>query len=68
MSLFLFHLQPFHTHFKESYCNCDKYLESSSRTCKLQQILKDEEREVNSQWPMQALLFVTRSSTRTLPY
>lgn len=68
VSQFLSHLQHFHRPFKESYCNSDKYLEISSHKCKLQQILKDEEREVNSQWTMQELLPITCSSTRTLPY
>lgn len=68
VSQFLFHLQHFHRPFKESYCNSDKYREISSHKHKLQQILKDEEREVNSQWTMQELLSITCSSTRTLPY
>lgn len=67
-SQFLFHLQRFHRPLKESYCNCEKYLEISSHKRKLQQILKDEERKVNSQWTMQELLSITCSSTRTLPY
>lgn len=67
-SQFLFHLKHFHRPFKGSYCNWDKYLEISSHKRKLQQILKDEERQVNSQWTMQNLLSVTCSSTRTLPY
>lgn len=67
-SQFLFHLRHFHRPFKGSYCNWDKYLEISSHKHKLKQILKYEEREVNSQWTMQDLLSVTCSSTRTLPY
>lgn len=51
-----------------SYCNYNKYLEISPCKHKLQQILKDEESKMNSQWTMQELLSTTCCSTWAVSY